>query len=180
LDQIRVKKAEFDAIDMNGDGVLELHEVEAAARKRCNLNPSDPMPQHLLDHHWKRADLNGDGEVTFEEYVMWSINVDSVSSDPSEPRLRRVSQHYGFHPWDVEKIKAVFDGFDEDASGAIDKDEFMKALRKLMHLGEHGHIAPSQFERYWLEADADRNGEISFEEFMLWYFNVMGGFPGSG
>ena len=63
-----------------------------------------------------------------------------------------------------ETLRKVFDSFDKDKNGFIDISE-IKALSK-----ELGHeITDAEVQNIFSEIDANKDGNISFEEFSIWW-----------
>lgn len=76
---------------------------------------------------------------------------------------------------DVLAVKGVFDSFDVDKTGYLDIREFDAVVQKLRELQMQ---APKMHEGHWMsvgkvasnaDADNDKSGRISFEEFCRWY-----------
>ena len=70
----------------------------------------------------------------------------SVEADAGESELR-------------EKLRPLFDQFDEDGSGSVSTDEVGKMAKSL-----NMEMSPGQLEELMIEADPDGSGEIEFEE----------------
>ena len=60
-----------------------------------------------------------------------------------------------------EKLRPIFDKFDEDGSGAVSTAEMRKIVRQLKL-----QMTPQQLSAMMKEADPDGSGEIDFEEFV--------------
>ena len=57
-------------------------------------------------------------------------------------------------------LKKAFDAFDTDGSGAIDRQEMTRMVRRL-----HLDLSAAEIEQLMIDADPDGSGEIDFEEF---------------
>jgi len=168
----------FKSFDQGHDpDGLSQKEFEKLVRHYCNLPEDGPIPDHLLNRHDHHHDIDHDGKVSFEEFVVWSIEVDFAEEvmvpDPKERHLRQLAREHDFLLTDVERIKGIFDSFDIDKSGEIDEEEFRKALFVLLRAKNESDVSQKKLLRYWREADVDRSGEISFEEFLLWYYRCF-------
>ena len=69
-------------------------------------------------------------------------------------------------------MKKVFDKYDADGSGQIEKDEFKLMMTDLVCVGKlKGLEVPNGLlEDQWLSVDHDGSGEVDFDEFCEWYF----------
>jgi len=169
----------FIGFDKAGSGWLSMEEFEQTVRKVCNIGRDSDVPDHLLHRHWEQIDQDNDGKVSFEEFLIWSMEVayseEVLVPDENERVLRSLARDHGFAITEVERIKRVFDEFDDNSSGNIENEEFFNVIMKLMKVKNPSDVSKKKLERYWAEADRDRSGEISFEEFLIWYTNVGGG-----
>ncbi len=66
-------------------------------------------------------------------------------------------------------MKEAFDLFDMDHSGTITVDE----IKKILGQGAT-QVDDSEWDRIMDEVDEDGNGEISFDEFKLMMYKLMG------
>lgn len=73
---------------------------------------------------------------------------------------------------DLGELKTVFDSFDKDGSGAIEQEEFLPFLAKVMKQPA-GTLNRQEIWRHWDEMDEDGSGSIPFEEFRRWYCNTF-------
>merc|ERR1719235_1036843 len=136
-------------------------------------------PHHLLANHFSKVDVDQDGQVSFEEYIIWSMETayseEVLVPDKNDRDMRRLARDNDIPITEVERVKKVFDQFDLDGSGNIETEEFFHVIMKLLNAQKPSDVSKKKLERYWNEADRDGSGEISFEEFLLWYVNVAAG-----
>jgi len=177
VDQVKTSLEEFKRLDVSGDGCLQEDEFLEVVRLRANLPPGEEVPKHLHAKFWEKIDSDKSGNIDFEEYLLWSINVayseEMLVTDQKEREIRHLARKNGLNLNDVERIKKVFDEFDSDGSGVIDETEFKDVLIKLMKVKNPNDVSAKKMKRFWLEVDTDRSGEVNFEEFLLWYFNFF-------
>jgi len=177
IHDVRRKLEEFAELDLNGDKELSFQEFEDAIRKRCNLPEDEPIPEHLVQRQFQELDCDGDGSINVEEFLLWSTNhaftEEMLVTDPKERQFRQLARDHGFCLPDVEKVKTVFDKFDQDGSGYIDEDEFRQALIQLWGVKDSSDLSKTKMRQYWVEVDADASGQIAFAEFVTWYLNVF-------
>lgn len=178
IEEVRKKKEEFESYDTGGAGELSLGDLRYAVRDKCNIPANEPLPEHLMLRQWAHADTDGSGTLNFKEFLLWSLNTayseEMMVTDPLERQLRAVARNLRVPITDVERVKAIFDKFDLDGSDSIDEDEFNKALFILMEVTNPSELPENKLKRYWRDADVSGNGEINFEEFLLWYLRSFG------
>ncbi len=166
----------FDYIDRNDDGVISRADLPAGP---------PPGPWEMLVHLLRMADADNDGAVTFEElaalvpevteeqFDRLDRNDDGVISRADLPpfpndgierliRLLHEADADGDHRVTYEELLAVFPEFPEERFARLDRNGDgvlsiadlpkppIDPLRRLLHLLH--------------EADADENGEVTFEE----------------
>ena len=85
----------------------------------------------------RRADTDGDGTVSFDEFKALAAPVYAASG---------------------AALRGAFDYFDADSSGYIDRSELSVMLRKLGFGWQGGGV--------FAAADADQDGRVSFDEFI--------------
>ena len=59
----------FFAYDKDHSSTLEKEELRVLLADNLGVTPGD-ISQDQLDWHFNRIDANGDGKITFEEYVI--------------------------------------------------------------------------------------------------------------
>ena len=65
---------------------------------------------------------------------------------------------------DLYRLKGVFDRFDEDQNGTIDRDEFAQFLAAI---GKQ--MSSDQVATGFAQIDRDGSGQIEFDEFVDWW-----------
>ena len=92
-----------------------------------------------MDKILARVDANGSGEIDYSEWIVATINKEKLLSK--------------------DKLKAAFQLFDRDGSGAISADEVKQILSRGQKIDE------KVWKEVIGEVDIDGNGEIDFSEF---------------
>lgn len=125
-------------------GEIEKHELRHVMGKLGN-EPNDEE----LDDMMKGVDINGDGNVDFNEFLaLMSLRMDEGNRDPEEDLLD------------------AFNMFDADGSGKIDRNEVSQLMKKLAQT-----LTEEEIDQIMDEVDTNRDGEISFEEFKSMMFS---------
>jgi calcium-dependent protein kinase len=127
---------QFDAIDVDKNGVISLEEMRQALAKDHPWKLKDARVAEIL----QAIDSNTDGFVDFGEFVAAALHVNQLEEHDSEK-------------WQ-QRSRAAFEKFD------IDGDGFITAEELRMHTGLKGSIEP-----LLEEADIDNDGKISLQEF---------------
>ena len=135
-------RAAFDAFDTDGSGCIDSKEMQAALTA-LGVRGADASKTIAA------LDLNNSGTITFEEFCA------------------HVAPFRGGYGSSEEALRRVFDLFDVDRSGAIDRAELRRMLAKLRLLPPDAKAADAAVERMFASADANNDGGISFTEFLL-------------
>lgn len=137
-------KSLFQKYDVNDDGSLNKDELYALMENEFGLTVDQ-----INAYHWV-LDKNGDGRLSFEEFKCWMV---------SDERFRCVDDTSRF----MLMISAIelFEKYDTDKNRTLDRSEF-----KLLFLDCGGKIENLSVALSFL--DKDKNGVISFYEFLKW------------
>lgn len=74
----------FQAYDKDHNSTLEPQELKVLLADNLGVKEED-ITEDQLDWHFKRIDADGDGKITFEEYVPF-MSLSSLTSLGREPR----------------------------------------------------------------------------------------------
>jgi calmodulin len=134
--QIEEFRQAFDIIDRGGDGLVDVEDL-AAVMRAIGGAPSHAELQDMIGE----VDADGKGKIDFTEFL-------ALMS-------RQMRQS------DIEdELRQTFRAFHREPDGAITAQELRRLLAAL------GLDASAQAVRAMIaEADRDRDGRISFEEF---------------
>ncbi|KAH6755232.1 calcium-dependent protein kinase 16 [Perilla frutescens var. hirtella] len=127
---------QFDAIDVDKNGVISLEEMRQAMEKDLPWRMKDSRVLEIL----QAIDSNTDGLVDFSEFVAATLHVHQLEEHDTEK-------------WH-QRSQSAFEKFDVDRDGFITPEELK------MHTGLRGSIDP-----LLEEADIDKDGRISLPEF---------------
>lgn len=174
LEDLREALQAFRSLDSDSSGQICADEFQNAVRHFCNVPEDEPIPTHLLLPH-RRMDHDQSGGIDFEEFLLWTLTSayteEFMVSSPAERNTRRLARNWKVPLPEVEKLKSIFDSFDSDSNGEVEKNEFICMLYKLMNIRSGAGVSEKRMERYWQEVYHDGCAGIRFEEFLAWYMN---------
>lgn len=182
LSKIRAAMIEFSAMDNDGNGFLTIDEFKAGIRQRSELPGGQEFPEHLLEMQWSRIGKTANRDeasvgVSFADYLAWirktAFTEQLLVTGEQEKWIRQLARDCGMALPDVEKLKKMFDLYDADGSGCIDKEEFKTVVCTMMNVKDPRDISKFMLDRYWREVDTDGSGEVEFEEFLKWYIKTF-------
>jgi Ca2+-binding EF-hand superfamily protein len=125
-------------------GTIEGSELSYVMSKLGETPTEDELEDMI-----RAVDLNGDGEIDFEEFIgLMRLRMDERQRDPEED------------------LRDAFNIFDADRSGYIDRDEVRLLMKKLAQT-----LTEEEIDAIMEEVDTDGDGEISFEEFRAMMFS---------
>ncbi|GAA0140072.1 non-receptor serine/threonine protein kinase [Lithospermum erythrorhizon] len=134
--EVEVIKEMFTLMDTNNDGKVTYDELCAGLRK-VGSQLAEPEIKLLMEV----ADIDGNGCLDYGEFVAVTIHLQRVEND--------------------EHFRTAFTFFDKDGSGYIELHELRKALTD-----ESGETDPEVLKDIMREVDTDKDGQISYEEFV--------------
>ena len=149
-EELNELKKIFFAFDKNGDGKLSKEEfVTGLTNIDMNLNLNLILnEEESLDGLIKNIDSDNNGYITFEEFLIASINKEKLLTE--------------------KNLKMAFDVFDRDKNGCISHDELKYIL---------GEYNPNAKEYLWKkmiqQIDLNKDGQISYEEFHKMMMDVI-------
>lgn len=136
-EQLDVLEAQFDLIDLNGDGRISMDELSALLRREAYAHLSDRQRQQILDSY-ASVDANGDGVVSFDEFV-------ELVTREQDPR---------------EAYRQAFDAYDLDGDGFLTAADFQRIAEQ-----QGGALTTEQAEAMIRMADVNADGKVSFDEY---------------
>ena len=147
-DELNELKKIFFTFDKNGDGKLSKEEfVKGLTNIESNTKINfkiDTSFENLI----KNIDSDNNGFITFEEFLIASINKEKILTE--------------------KNLKMAFDVFDSDKNGCISHDELKYIL---------GEYNPNANEYLWKkmieQIDLNKDGQISYEEFHKMMMDVI-------
>eukprot|EP00960_Hanusia_phi_P076210 768531-Hanusia_phi.AAC.2 len=158
----------FSKSDADGNGGLDEKEFTDAL-KQLNFSLDGSEEQKELKEFFEAKRKHGKGLLGWQE---WKLLVeDLLGSDREEQGHSRQSRDQGkveATPQIGEYDKEVFDSFDLDGSGELDRHELLVLLRNR----DAPEVAEGSYSAMMEELDKDDNGALSLHE---WYRDVSPG-----
>ncbi|CAE6435012.1 unnamed protein product [Rhizoctonia solani] len=137
IEQLEELREAFRIFDKNGDGQIATAELSS-------LLHALSTPIHDVESIIAEADANEDGFLDLGEFLLLMGK-----------RLNSGQKT------DIE-LRQLFDRFDKDGSGSIERGELGKAVALL---GDQ--LTDQELTMIMREVDTDRDGRVSFEEFKI-------------
>ena len=139
----------FNKYDQDGSGFVDKEELQHLC-----MEMGTRLTEDELNLAVKIIDTNGDGKIAFPDFKKW------WDSDARFERLRRNEAEIAF----LNNVLASFISFDKNNDGVVDREEFTNVHQILSTSGYHTHSEQDD----WDDMDRDKNGHISFNEFVDW------------
>ena len=145
-----IYKEAFREFDKDGNGVIDRKELRAMIHDLYQQSGRTRKPTDIeIARVMKMADIDGDGKIDFEEFVLFMKKLDAAGKRKSDAE-------------EEELIKEAFRGFDKDGNGVIDREEFRAVM------ADNGaKVTDEQVAEFMKMADIDGNGKIDYKEFAL-------------
>ena len=135
-------KEAFEKADLDGNGYVDMSELEHLV-VTLGMKPD----KEDIANIWRDLDQDQDGQVSFEEFdIWWSING-------------------GKNKFQLRNAIEIFKQLDTDGSGTLDKEELKQLC---VHLGMKA-LTDKQATKLMNEIDVDGDGDVTIEEFDIWW-----------
>ncbi|KAG9447093.1 hypothetical protein H6P81_013221 [Aristolochia fimbriata] len=137
FEEIEALKKMFNTMDVNKNGNLSLEQLKEGLEII-----GQPAPDIDVQMLMEAADVDGNGTLDCDEFVTVSVHLKKISHD--------------------EYLRKAFNYFDQNNSGFIELEEMREALSGDVFCPEDEQVVGDIF----LEVDTDKDGRISYEEFL--------------
>jgi Ca2+-binding EF-hand superfamily protein len=160
----------FKFFDRDRSGNITLNEFQEAMKVYAMLEFSDELAAKLM----KEFDEDGNGEIDYEEFttLVMGSKKDDLTSLNTSSATEHVSTGAGNDMMMLRRkvrtqwkdLIQAFRDVDTDKSGTLDEAELRRVLHRYnIDLGE------SQFAELMSQIDEDRDGAVSYAEFMKFF-----------
>ncbi|KAI4319124.1 hypothetical protein MLD38_032761 [Melastoma candidum] len=136
IEEVEVIREMFALMDTDGDGRVTYAELKAGLQ-RVGSQLAEPEIKMLMEV----ADVDGNGVLDYGEFVAVTIHLQRIEND--------------------EHFRRAFTFFDKDDSGYIELLELQDAL-----VDESNEIDAAVLTEIMHEVDTDKDGRISYDEFV--------------
>nr|XP_051682743.1 calcium-binding protein 4 isoform X3 [Oryctolagus cuniculus] len=138
---VRELRVAFQEFDRDRDGRITVAELQQAAPALLG----EPLDSAELQEMLREVDLNGDGTVDFDEFLVMMVR---CMKDDSKGKSE-------------EELSDLFRMFDKNADGYIDLDEL-----KIMLQATGETITEDDIEELMKDGDKNNDGRIDYDEFL--------------
>ena len=158
----------FQYVDLDHSGTLDRSEIERALHM-WNV----PITAEKLDQLWDTLDVNSNGEISYAEFVN-ALARDTAGQkiDPAGPAATQLTKEQRETKQALRQaedavsskftdMRKAFQYVDLDHSGTVNRSELERALQMW-----NIQMPPEKLDVLWDEIDYNRNGEISYAEFV--------------
>ncbi|KAF9623846.1 hypothetical protein IFM89_005431 [Coptis chinensis] len=136
VEEVEVIRDMFKLMDTDNNGKITFDELKAGLQK-VGSQLAEPEMKMLMEV----ADVDGNGTLDYGEFVAVTIHLQRMEND--------------------EHFRRAFLFFDTDGSGYIEREELRAAL-----VDESGEVDIEVLNDIINEVDTDKDGRISYEEFV--------------
>eukprot|EP00250_Pteridium_aquilinum_P016531 c23144_g4_i1 orf=206-1027(-) len=154
----------FRRFDKNGNGTLDLEELKDCFRE-LQVSFTDEEVKDL----YAESDMDCNSGIDFKEFIVLLALVHLLQSPgekSSKCRLGLAQLEESF-----DRIADAFVFFDKDCDGQVSKQEIIEAIGQASPGSRNAdRIGLKRFE----EMDWDKNGRITFKEFLFVFTNWVG------
>lgn len=170
----------WNLLDLDGSDLLNLEETRAVFSAMGHQ-----LPEKKFERTYKQIDVNGNGEIEFEELLVWwckqkakskKMFASKFAEDSNRPTPggdkddgidpTEETDHNGKAQEDEEETEllAVWGMIDSDGSGLLSQSE-TKAVFEAMGYD----ISDKKFAKEFKKIDTDESGEICSNELLTWW-----------
>ncbi|KAJ0982822.1 hypothetical protein J5N97_011077 [Dioscorea zingiberensis] len=137
IEEVEVIRDMFRLMDTDNDGAVTFEELKSGLQK-----VGSKLTEIEMKLLMEAADIDGNGILDYGEFVAITIHLQRIEND--------------------EHLRRAFLFFDKNGSGYIEIDELKEAL-----FDDSGNVDTQVLIDIIQEVDADKDGRISYEDFVI-------------
>jgi len=161
-EQIEEHKASFKVYDVDGSGTVSQKELVQVFADRKMLPRTNREREELMSMI-RRVDTEGDGELTFQQYVRLVRTIENEQKRRIWRQRVQWGQESGFSEQEVKELHDSFDLADADGGGLVSMPELKLLFRKIGTPLE-GELL-TKVEKWKAELH-NKDGELDFEQYL--------------
>ncbi|CAJ1374645.1 unnamed protein product, partial [Effrenium voratum] len=142
----------FERFDKDGGGSLDRQEMQSVFRTLCPSFSSKEINQFVHE-----LDKGGDGSVSRAEFMAWIRESSPAAEQVYKVILKETGDAMS------ARVREVFQRFDSDGGGYLDKDELSRVFRAL-----DPDFTLKDIDCLCKDLDKGGDGKVSHKEFLHW------------
>lgn len=142
----------FDRFDKDGGGSLDRTELQSVFKTLCPSFTSKQITQYVHE-----LDRGGDGSVSHSEFIHWIKNGSGAATEVYKMILKETGDAMS------ARVREVFQRFDSDGGGYLDRDELARVFRTL-----NSDFTFKDVDVLCKDLDRGGDGKVSHKEFLHW------------
>ncbi|CAE6942056.1 HSP70 [Symbiodinium sp. KB8] len=142
----------FERFDKDGGGSLDRQEMQLVFKTLCPNFSSKEISRFMGE-----LDRGGDGAVSNTEFLEWIKAGSPAAEEVYKVILKETGDAMS------ARVREVFQRFDSDGGGYLDKDELSRVFRTL-----NSDFTFKDIEALCKELDRGGDGKVSHKEFLHW------------
>jgi len=157
-------RAVFEQYDEDSNGTIDREEL-----KKCLQKLQLHMTEEEVEDLFHSCDINGSEGIQFNEFIVLLCLIYLLKEPSSSDTTSRLGSPQLEATFDT--IIEVFFFLDKNGDGKLNKKDVVKALNEASPWEKSpSHITRTRFK----EMDWDRNGKVSFREFLFAFIDWVG------
>jgi Ca2+-binding EF-hand superfamily protein len=150
-----VSQIVFEKHDADGSGFINAAEL----RSLC-MDFGHYLSDEELSLAVKKLDVNGDGKITYSEFIQWWRQQDRFQLFKLDEQTSQViSAYINYYRY-----------FDKDNSGSVDATEFRALHADLVKNGYGSYLTNADSDLAKLDTSGD--GTVCFNEYIAWLVSI--------
>ncbi|KAF1895852.1 hypothetical protein Lal_00037969 [Lupinus albus] len=163
-ERLKILREMFEHYDEDSNGSIEPNELKKFV-EHLQLH----LPEEHIENLFHYCDIDGSKGIQFNEFIVLLCLIHLLEESPtydnsSKTELAQLEETF-------DTIVEVFLFFDKNGDGKLNKKDMLKTLNETNPLERSpAHINRNRFK----EMDWDRNGQVTFREFLFGFIKWIG------